>query len=77
MSSDPRLSAEKAKEIAQGAAAAAGMDWEEPIGCGFSVSDSGRGLWLVITNADSRGGHVRVQVSDATGEIVEIRTLPR
>lgn len=73
-----RLTREEAIELARAAADRAGLGLDEPIGAGAMREGKARRIvWGIIDNADKLGGHVRVRIDDATGEIIEIQVHPR
>lgn len=77
-----RLSEDEAIGLAGAAAERAGLggfnDLHEPIAASARrEGDAGPIVWTVMTNADCRGGHVRVKIDDATGEAIELHVLPR
>lgn len=78
-----RLTREEAIELARAAATEGiGPGWDEPMGAeaigagAMREGNTRRIVWTVMTNASARGGHVRVKIDDATGEVVELRVLP-
>ena len=68
----PNISKVEALSIAQIECEKRGWPWWQPI-----IVKPKWGIWEVWTNADERGGNVRIFVKKDTGEVIKAFLLPR
>ena len=68
----PNISKGEALSIAQIECEKRGWPWWQPI-----IAKSKWGIWEVWTNADERGGNVRILIKKDTGEVIKASLLPR
>lgn len=72
-----RLSEDEALSLAHIAADREGHVLDPPISIWPGYDDAGRVVWTILSNAIGFGGHVRVTIDDATGEMIAVGVAPR
>lgn len=61
------VSKDEALEVARAACKARGLGWREPVTITRYVGD-----WVVLTDADKRGGNIRLLVDGDTGAVKRV-----
>jgi len=70
----PRMDEREVVQAAKKLAAEKQLLWEEPVQAEF---DGETGVWRLCTAAGSRGGNLRIEISDRTGEVIACMRMPR
>jgi hypothetical protein len=67
----------EAFNLAKGFASSNGWTWLEPIAVTKKRCWFHHNRWIVRSNLNSRGMNVRIEIDDATGNVVRAAYLPR